>query len=255
MNEVPRTSRWDEVDEHDPEIPKNLTVSFHPPGGLEAAREWLRRSWRPLAAATTAVTLIVGIILGSWAIWFRTTSIDLTIESVRWVRKIEVEQFRTLDRSDWRGEQPSDARIYDTRSEVHHYDHIYTGQTCYGSGNSRHCTSNYINVPSYRDKYYYRVDRWVQDSFLVADGTDQSPSWPFVPLEIRRPVPDVVGLYRQGDEESEDYKLYVANGKQTWGRTVPLGLFLSQIPGSHITGQINSVDQIRSVKWNVPSQT
>jgi hypothetical protein len=165
---------------------------------------------------------IIGIVIAFcviiwffWFMFFRTVEHDASIGQMRWERQIEIEQFRTIQDRDWRGQEPDDARIYDERREIHHYDRVLDHyrpefyncgtydkpQTCYRQ------VAVYRDEPVYRTRYYYEVDRWVTDYWVTAKSVELQPFWPELPdgLDTRK----ILGNRRQGDAKKQHYEMDV----------------------------------------------
>lgn len=159
--------------------------------------------------------VLLMIILGIWFVFFNTKEVGASIGQMRWERQIEIEQYRTIEARDWRGSEPNDARIYDERSEIHHYDrrlsHYNTvSYSCGTMDNPRTCTREepvYVSVPVYRTRLYYKVDRWVTDSWVVAKGTEIHPHWPALPAALDDT--DILGNKREGDARKQHYEMDV----------------------------------------------
>ncbi len=131
-----------------------------------------------------------------------------------WVRKVYIEEWRTVQESDWG--VPEGGRVYDERSEIHHYDQVldhyetrtrtvsesvYDGEdthTSYvnnGDGTfteetwstpryrTEYYTENYEepvyrDEPVYRTKYYYEIEKWVENREEISQGINDTPYWP-----------------------------------------------------------------------------
>lgn len=114
------------------------------------------------AAVLTLITVL-------WAIWFfflATHRQEATVTSVHWRRQMQVVDFQTRHRSGW--DYPPDARVtgHEERRSGSHED-------CYGTGNSRFCTT----VVEYDTWYFYNVDRWETSEWLTTEATNHNPLW------------------------------------------------------------------------------
>lgn len=166
-----------------------------------------------------ALVIVFTLIWTIWFFFFRTVEKDASIGQMRWERQIEIEQFRTIKDRDWAGQEPDDARVYDTRSEIHHYDrvlsHYRTVTYTYSCGTSeqpRTCTGTrsepvYVDVPVYRSRLYYKVDRWVTDEWIVAKSVELQPYWPDLPPGLN--PKNVLGNRRQGNGKRQHYEMDV----------------------------------------------
>jgi len=181
------------------------------------------KQWLKTPAAKRMLMICLGgflllfIIFLVWFMFFRTVEKSATVGQMRWERQIEIEQFRTIEDRDWAGQEPDDARVYDTRSEVHHYDrvlsHYRTVSYTYSCGTTqqpRTCTGTrsepvYISVPVYRNRLYYKVDRWVTDEWVVVKSVELQPYWPDLPPGLN--AKNVLGNRREGDRKLQHYEM------------------------------------------------
>lgn len=182
---------------------------------MDRIRAWLREPASIRLTKWAGVFIVAFLLI--WFVFFNTKSVDAQVGQMRWERQIEIEQFRTIDGKDWSGSEPDDARVYDTRSEVHHYDrvlsHYRTVTYTYSCGTTqspRTCTGTrsepvYVSVPVYRDRLYYKVDRWVTDSWVTSKSVEMQPYWPDLPdgLDAR----NILGNRREGDARKQYYEM------------------------------------------------
>ncbi len=144
--------------------------------------------------------------------WPYTKTISVT--GFSWERNIYLEEYRTLNESDWT--IPSGGREYDRRTEVRSYenvldhyetvtetktrqvlDHYETTYTYTDNGNgtfTEHAHENpvyrtetytdthekpvYRQEPVYDTKYYYEIDKWVKTGEeYPSQGEDKNPYW------------------------------------------------------------------------------
>lgn len=90
-----------------------------------AGRDISRATIGIVAGAIAALVLIVGGGSLVYGAFFKTSTVELTVENLTWERQVEVEEFRTLKREDW--DYPGDARIKSQYQAVHHYVQVQTG--------------------------------------------------------------------------------------------------------------------------------
>lgn len=195
----------------------------------------------------TTILKLIGIGLGSiigiiFLLWlFIPKSDTLNITELSWSRSISIEEERTVKEDDW--SVPSGGRVYDTKSEIHHYDHVVdhyetvteqksrqvqTGTETYvsgtrdlGNGYFEEITSTrpvysteyytethqepvYRDDPVYQTKYYYEIERWFYNRSVDTQGKNKEPYWGEVILEEKE---------REGSK-SQVYKVVAFNKKE-----------------------------------------
>jgi len=137
----------------------------------------------------------------------------LTVTGVEWKREIQVEEYRTVEESDW--SVPAGGRVLYTQWEFHHYESVYdhteiktrqvprtvlvgydTSYSYVDLGNGyfeevEHSTpvyetqmetetyseDVYRDEPVYATRYYYEIERWLYAYSSISEGTDQQPYW------------------------------------------------------------------------------
>lgn len=143
----------------------------------------------------------------------------MTISGFAWERSIQIEQYVTVDESDWY--LPTDARLKYTKNEIREYrsviDHYETrtrhvekqrisgyetyivGHTDLGNGMFEEQTAErpvyetyyetetyeepiYRQEPVYAMKYYYEIDRWKPNRKINTSCADKDPKWGNVTL-------------------------------------------------------------------------
>lgn len=67
------------------------------------------------------VVALVVVVVAFFGVRYFTASVtkDVTVEKLTWERRVEVEQYKTLTKSDW--DYPSDARVLDSSEEIREY--------------------------------------------------------------------------------------------------------------------------------------
>lgn len=205
-----------------------------------------------IAAAVALVTVTVAIWL-SWFVWFRTVDREAVVTTKTWERQIELEMFRTVDLSDWEGETPADARPYDSRREVHHYDRVLSHFESYDCGTrdrpQRCSRAVYRDDPVYRWKIYYQADRWVRSKWIVSRGSEIAPFWPELPDTLNTVA--VLGNQREGDETRQDYRLAVQCIEDRCDPTVlevDLATWLSLPTGGRVTASVTATGKVRGIE-------
>lgn len=144
----------------------------------------------------------------------------LTINELKWKRSISIEEERTVSESGW--SVPSRGRVYKTKNEIHHYDSVIdhyetveetktrevidryedyvSGYRDLGNGYFEEIISSrpvyrtetyietrqkpvYIQVPIYKTKYYYKIDKWFVCRSVDTSGSDKEIYWGTVTLK------------------------------------------------------------------------
>lgn len=188
------------------------------------------------------LTLIVGgvvvfvAVLVVFLVTYRSEA-NATVVSRSWSRSIDIQRYQTVQESDW--EVPAGGRETREYSALHHYDHIYTGSTC--TGKPEVCTSNYIDVPVYRTKYDYDIDRWITVRTPELHGVGTEATWPDV-SDLKDGT--ALGSERAGTR----YSKYTVGFTQGYALDVTEGRWRSYPPGQRVTLILNIFKQALDVK-------
>ena len=141
---------------------------------------------------------------------------ELEVANLEWTRTIALEEYKTVAETAWEGEVPKEARVQSSERAVHHTDKVadgtrtvpetYTEQVSDGTERyvcgktskkngyfeDKYCertkyktvtrTRNrtetvYKNVPVYKIRYKYLIDKWVAAGEKTTSGTDFNPQW------------------------------------------------------------------------------
>lgn len=143
----------------------------------------------------------------------------IEITEVSWENNIRIESYETVRESDW--SIPAGGRLAYSQEEFHHYDKVFSHyetktrtytervidhyETEYSYTNNGDGTFTehshqvpvyttvtkteeyqeavYDDVPVYKTKYYYDIDKWVYKRTVTTSGTDKSPYWGDVNLK------------------------------------------------------------------------
>lgn len=219
-------------------------------------------------AIYTAIAAAVFVLIGG-GFWVYQTFIDTdpvpaVVTSRDWERQIEIEQFKTIQDRDWRGQEPDDARIYDEKREIHHWEqelsHYRTVTESYSCGSydrPQTCYRTrqepvYVSVPVYRTRLYYEVDRWVTHRWVVSQGRELQPVWPALP-DTLNPVA-ALGNERKGDDTKERYTIHVKCGRCDDGSkvNVPLSEWDDFTIAREVTALVTARGTVKDIK--VPAQ-
>jgi hypothetical protein len=184
-------------------------------------QQLMNNSQQPTGGLKKRLPLLIGIaiLIAFIAFSCRPKNYSAEVTAKTWGRVISVEAYRTVEESDW--SVPDGGRVTEERREVHHYDQVldhyetvevqrsrevqdgYDTHTEYvdnGDGTftertyetPRYVTEYYteeeerpvyVNVPDYRTKYYYEIERWLPDHTLETSGNSEEPYWDDTPLK------------------------------------------------------------------------
>lgn len=143
-------------------------------------------------------------------------STEVEVTGLEWTRVIEIEEYKTVSETAWEGEVPPNARVQSQSRAVHHTDKVpdgtrtvpetYTEEVSDGSERyvcgttskkngffeDKYCTRTkyktvtktrnrtetiYKDVPVYKIRYSYLIDKWVTVDEKTTSGTDFNPQW------------------------------------------------------------------------------
>lgn len=175
-----------------------------------------KKSFKPiLAYSSIAIAIFFAVILTIWGIVALVTpkQVEMEVTKVSWFRSINIEKLKTVEESDW--SLPNNARLKYTQDEIYTYkkiiDHYetktreikrerivgydtYYTYTDLGNGyaeeeeheipkyetyyeTEEYKEPVYVQVPVYKTKYYYDIDKWVYERSIKTSGSDKSPYW------------------------------------------------------------------------------
>lgn len=198
----------------------------------------IKRSFVKNRKAAAIVTVIVAVL----SVMFFPYKKVVTVKSFAWERNISLEEYKTVQESDWN--VPAGGRVYDEKTEIKSYvsvvdhyetvwetktrevfDHNETSTTYSDNGNgtfTEHTTTTpvyrtetyqesheepvYRQDPVYATKYYYDIDKWVDTgNDYPSSGKDHKPYW----NEDYKPMADNI----RDTDRSETYTVKLDNGK------------------------------------------
>jgi hypothetical protein len=141
--------------------------------------------------------LIIALLVIWFAVWFfifNTKSVDLTLSNSSWKAQIEVQKFSKVSDSDWRWSIPHNAYNIRYKKEVHHHDSIADWQSCSLKNNwnwsvSEVCTTNYKKVPVYKDKWYYKIDKWIRYKLYEKMWVNRTIVFPEISIKLHQTYP------------------------------------------------------------------
>jgi len=201
--------------------------------------------------------LILGIVFGSLAVviglvlvlvlWTQTTA--LTVTGHTWTREIKIEEFRTVNQSEWCNMMPADARHVTRTREVRSYKQVPDGQDCRtqrvdrGDGTyseKQVCTTRYRQEPIYDEKCHFDVDRWTYSRSATTQGASlaEPPAWPQPQLAQRGARPDTLGNERMGERVEHNLVHLVDAENQPHQCDFDQQRWASIVDGSQWTGEV-----------------
>lgn len=197
----------------------------------------------PFKSVTTfilAFALIIGLIVGL-VFLLSPKEKELTITDLYWERNIEIEEYKTVNESDWY--LPTGGRLQYTNREIHHYEDVFdhyeirtrqvpkeryvrtetvvTGYRDLGNGYFEEITSSrdvyetyyetetyqeavYRSEPVYRTKYYYEIDKWLYGRTVTSKANDKNPQWPELNLNPKEREGSRNETYSATGKDSEE---------------------------------------------------
>ena len=241
------SSRYDA--KHDYFHRTDKPASLSPQGSDEDDDTQYEYSAEPRAPLTSKakklITLFAGLVvlLTAIGIWLgHSVEVTTNVSGFEWEYTIHTEQFKQCHESDWY--VPSGGTLTRTAEEIHHYDHILdhyetrsrqvSHQECVGYDTEYRDLGNgqfesysvpvyetvyeteyydepiYVDIPVYRTKYYYDIDRWVNYDDLVTSGSNHDPYW-YKARPATSVASPVYGDVRESGTE-EEYTVLLANG-------------------------------------------
>ena len=134
---------------------------------------------------------VAGLIFLTWFMCFRKKSADFEVMAQHWTKKVVVEKYTEVKKSDWQDRVPSKAtRLDNCHDKERSSNKVADGQDCKtvqrdkGNGSFeevQQCTPRYRNEPVYDTYCDYWVMEWVEDKdrtvTAVADNGEEPP-WP-----------------------------------------------------------------------------
>jgi hypothetical protein len=195
------------------------------------------------------VAVITGVVL-VLVLWTKTTT--LTVTGHTWTREIKIEEYRTVNQSEWCNMMPSDARRVTRTQEVRSYKQIPDGQDCTtrrvdrGDGTfteKRECTTRYRKEPVYDDKCHFEVDRWTYSRSATTQGASlaQPPVWPQPQLKQVGQRPQTLGNERMGQRVEHNLVHLVDVENQPHQCDFPQQSWAGIADGSQWSGEVGMI--------------
>jgi hypothetical protein len=172
-----------------------------------------------LFGAGGLMTIFIAIFAGLVYIASLSYATEVEVTGLEWTRTVTVEEYKTVTETAWEGELPPDARVQSSERALHHTERVadgtrtvpetYTEQVSDGTESyvcgrtdkkngyfeDKHCTRTkyksvtktrnrtetvYKDVPVYRTRYNYQIEKWVTFDEKTTSGTDFNPQWAIV---------------------------------------------------------------------------
>lgn len=213
---------------------------------------------------------------------------ELEVSGLEWTRTIALEEYKTVQETAWEGEVPQTARVQSSERALHHTDKVadgtrtvpetYTEEVADGTESyvcgrtskkngyfeDKYCTRTkyktvtktrnrtetiYKDVPVYKTRYTYLIDKWVPAGEKTTSGTDFNPQWAEVKVDNVRT--------REGSR-TESYNLLCKElgGKNKLHKVKLTAENWSKFKnGEHLHGKIDffgdliSIDEVAEGKW------
>lgn len=152
----------------------------------------------------------------------RTYDTEVEISGLDWKRSIAIEEFKTVTETAWEGEVPPNAKVQSNERALHHTDKVpngtrtvpetYSEQVSDGTERyvcgrinkkngyfeDKYCTRTkyktvtktrnktetiYRDVPVYKTRYTYLIDKWVSIGEKTTSGEDFDPKWANIKID------------------------------------------------------------------------
>ena len=220
---------------------------------------------------TAIILTVLAVIFSLVYYFFVPRNVELQVQSVAWERHINIDRWTTVDESGWN--VPPHARVYDERSEVHHYDKVFDHNEVYyeevgeqvidhyktvtskrdlGNGNFEVVETQepvyktvyhkekrerpiYKDVPVYETKYYYKLERWKHYRSVDTSGKDYEPYWGEYTLAEGKGQYNV-GSERLGSEKSKYMVTGLVDGKEVTYEVKSINWWKTMEIGSIVKG-------------------
>lgn len=229
---------------------------------------------KPFFTKQIAIILaLLTVVFSAVFYFFAPKDIELQVQSVAWERHVYIDRYTTVKEDGW--DLPNNARAYDKRSEIHHYDKVFDHNEIYyedvgkqeidhyktvsekrdlGNGKFEITTHQepvyktvyhkekrerpvYKDVPVYKLKYYYEIERWKHYRTVDTSGTDFEPYFGKYTL-AEGEGKYKVGSERVGNKESRYTVTGLVNGKEVTYEVKDLDWWKTMKEGSTVNGTV-----------------
>ena len=192
---------------------------------------------RNITVALIAILLVFLLFKGLVYI-FKPHPKTLEVTDTTWERNIDIQSYETVREDDW--SVPSGGRVQYTRNEIHHYNKVidhyetvfktrtvesgghYDVSYSYNGDGTYTERTNYVpdyktetyteqepvykNVPVYRTKYYYDIEKWIHKRYVTTNGHDKNVYWGEVVLTDNERENTRTETYKVNAYEKKDKK-------------------------------------------------
>jgi hypothetical protein len=167
----------------------------------------------------TKILAVLTVVAGYFGLDQITSTIEVPVTSIEWVRSIEIEEFKSVKEVAWT--LPKEGKLIRSFEAVHHYDKKIVGyetrtrtvkeavgseeyvcgkrdlgngyfedkyctRTVYESRNEQYEDPIYKKFPVNKTKYEYEIYRWKPYKKYETKGADKLPKWPTLPDFINK---------------------------------------------------------------------
>lgn len=241
-----------------------------PPGA--AALDVREPDRRPGPLAWVGFAILALLVLIGFGL--RTHEEKLKLQSASWTRTIAIEVLGPVVETAW--DVPTGGRVLGTSTEIHHYDHVpngtrtvqrhYTERVQTGTKRVKTGTKNlgngyfkdtyatrpvyenrdrtklvtetvYRDVPVYRTKYRYEIDRWSRARDVTTSGADTAPQWGAVALAARE---------REGPRTAT-YQVKLSGGGKEYPWSPPEAVFTRMKVGDAYKVQVSGFGSVEKL--------
>jgi hypothetical protein len=232
---------------------------------------------------TMFVALVVVLVYIS-TLTYRT---EIEVTGLEWTRAVALEEYKTVQETAWEGEVPPNARVQSQTRAIHHTDKVpdgtrtvpetYTEQVSDGTESyvcgktskkngyfeDKYCTrtkyktvtktknkteTDYKDVPVYKTRYNYTIDKWVPVGEKTTSGTEFNPQWANVQTDnVRTREASRAESYNLLCKELGDNKLHkIKLTAENWSK-FKSGDRLHGV--KDVFGDLVSIDELPNYKW------
>ena len=161
------------------------------------------------------------------------------VNSVRWERQIELEEFGPVTREDWQSEIPAEGKIGSCERKLHHTqaEPVDGAEKICGTPYKVDSGSGYGEVVQdceyqvYLDYCQYQIDDWKLVQTLSAEGNDFNPYWPEYSLTNNQRFGDQVEQFAVQFESNQGNYNYRPSSMDEYVRFVPGSNWLLTVNG------------------------
>lgn len=170
---------------------------------LSSSKQNFLNIFKKPAFTISLVAICIFLFISGFIYLLIPKEVNLNITELSWSRSIDIQRLQCVQENGW--ELPPGAELKYTIQEIHHtesvLDYIDTYTTLNDLGNGyfeeeTHERPVYKDVPIYKTKYYYYIDKWLYERSVKTDGIDKSPYWGNVSLNYDERVSGKNSTYK-----------------------------------------------------------